>query len=251
MSTPADRKAKIQAVAPKQRSIVPWIAGALVLLLLAGGIGFALWKNADDQNKVDEAIASLTAPPHANADKTGIVVNPGKAKAGAPVVALYQDYQCPVCKVLEDNVGDALEKAADDGTISLEYRTMTFLDGNLKNDSSTRSAQAAACADGVGAYAKYHDAIYANQPAQEGAGYTDKQLTEDFTKAAGVTGSRLATFKACYADKKMAGFVTGTNAAAGKAGVTGTPTVKVNGKVASLRNYQHPDLFIADLLATK
>lgn len=246
----ADRQAKIRAAAPKQRSKAPLIAALLVLLILAGAITWAVLANSSQKDSVAKAAANVTVPPHGTKAKDGIVVNPGKAKAGAPVVALFQDYQCPVCKVLEDQYGSYLEHLATAGRIQLEYHTMTFLDGNLRNDASTRAAQAAACADVVGAYAKYHDAIYTNQPAQEGAGYTDEQLRTTFAKEAGITGDKLVTFEACYDDKKMANWVTGTQDAASKAGVNGTPTIRVNGKDFDYRQpFSSEADFAAKLLA--
>lgn len=252
MSTPADRKAKIQAAAPKQRSIIPWLAAGLVLVLLAGGVWFALSKNKDANEKVESAAANLTTPPNANKDKSGIVVNPGKATSGAPVVSLFQDYQCPACKAMEDQFGSKLEEMANAGKIQLEYHTMTFLDDNLGNDASVRSAQAAACADTVGAYAKYHDTVYANQPTQEGQGYTNDQLLKDFPKAAGITGDKLTSFTACYDKKNMANWVTTVDDTASKSNIKATPTLRVNGKDFELKNgFASLDEFEKQLLAAK
>lgn len=245
----ADRQAKIRAAAPKQRSKAPLIAALLVLLILAGAITWAVLANSSKKDDVAKAAANVTVPPNGTKAKDGIVVNPGKAKAGAPVVALFQDYQCPACKSLEDQVGPTLEKLANAGKIQLEYHTMTFLDGNLGNDASVRAAQAAACADVAGSYAKYHDTVYKNQPAQEGKGYTNEQLRSTFAKDAGITGDKLVTFQACYDDKKMADWVTGTQDAASKAGVQSTPTIHVNGTKLDMTKVATLDDFEAKLLA--
>lgn len=246
----ADRQAKIRAAAPKKRSKAPLIAALLVLLILAGAIAWAVLANSSKKDSVAKAAANVTVPPHGTKAKDGIVVNPGKAKAGAPVVAVFQDYQCPVCKVLEDQYGSYLEKLADAGTIQLEYHTMTFLDGNLGNDASVRAAQAAACADVAGSYAKYHDTVYKNQPTQEGKGYTDEQLRTTFAKEAGLSGDQLVTFQTCYDDKKMANWVTGTQELASQAGVNSTPTIRVNGKDFDFRQaFTSETDFEAKLLA--
>lgn len=223
-----------EAEAKRARSMkLIGIIAALLALVLVGVVATVLVK---DHNKSTEAAATQITPPDANSDKSGIVVNPGKAKSGAPTLVVYQDYQCPSCKAAEDQFGTIVNDLAAKGDISLEYRTMTFLDTNLKNDSSIRSGIAAACADSYGAsvYEKYHDTVYANQPTTEGQGYTDQQLSTDFAKTAGITGDNLTKFQACYNTKATQTFVEGTNDAAGKAGISSTPTYQVNGNKLDL-----------------
>lgn len=169
-------------------------------------------------------------PPSATDDKVGILVDKGKAKPGVPKVAIYLDYQCPSCRALEAYFGAEFEKLAANGEISLQYNTMTFLDVKLGNNSSTRAAIAAACADTVGKYSAYHDQTFLNQPLQEGAGYTEQQIRVAIPAAAGITGDNLVKFQQCYDSRATADYVKGTDEAATKAGITGTPTITINGK---------------------
>ena len=104
---------------------------------------------------------------------------------------------------------------------------MTFLDKNMKNDSSSRAAYAAAAADAVGHYAAYHDAIYTHQPATEGDGYTEQQLRVDFPKEAGITGANLTKFQQLYDQRATKTFVDKVDANATAAGINSTPTFKV------------------------
>ena len=218
-----------EAAAKRQRQmrIIGVASAVLALGLIAVVVGYLINQN---HNKSTVA-ASQAIPVNANADHTGIVV-PGTtaAKAGAPTLVEYQDYQCPACKQYYDIYGKIIDSLVNKGELNLEYRTMTFLDVNLRNDASTRAAVAAACADNVGAYQKYHDAIYANQPAQEGVGYTDQQLRVTFAAQAGISGDLLTKFQQCYDARATSKFVTGVDDAAGKANVTSTPTYRVNGK---------------------
>ncbi len=174
--------------------------------------------------------ATNAVPSHANGDKSGIVVNPGKAAKGAPLFVIYQDYQCPICKEYHTVFGTKLREAAAAGKIQLEYRTMNFLDANLQNDASTRSAVAAACADNVGAYEAYYDALYDNQPATEGDGYSDEMLRVTIPAQIGITGDRLTGLQKCYDTRATLQFINGTNTAAGRANITSTPTYMYNGK---------------------
>lgn len=234
----AQQRAKAEA--ERKKRILTVVALVVGLIVVIGGGGFLIYLNRESITASPGA-GGTEVPPNANQDRSGIIVNPGKAKAGAPVFVVYQDYQCPWCKTFDVALSPTLRARADAGQIQLEYHTMTFLDANLRNDASTRAARAAACADVVGAYADYHDVIYANQPQNEGVGYSDQQLRVAFPAQAGITGDNLTKFQRCYDTKAMAGFVTGTNEKAQRAGVTGTPTFFLNGKdVTKQVDYRDP-----------
>jgi len=159
----------------------------------------------------------------------GILVNKATAKGNAPTLDVYEDFQCPSCAQLEKAMGPAMASMAKAGQVKLVVHVLSFLDANLKNDSSSRAANAAACAADAGKYLEYHSAVFAVQPAQEGAGYTDAQLTE-VAKTAGITGTALTTWQKCTSSGQHAQYVTDVQTGAEKAGVFGTPTVKLNGK---------------------
>ena len=231
---PDSRRAQLRAAQiaeakrARNRRIAIIAVSAIVVLVLA--IALVLVIQRYNAAKTD------TYPPHANAERDAIRVNPDKVKQGAPLVELYADYQCPACANFERAFSTQLDQLSDSGDISLEYHVMTFLDTNLRNDSSARAANAAACADLVGHYAAYHDTIFKNQSSEEGTGYTDAQLTETFPQQAGINGPQLDTFKQCYSQKKYNGFVKAVDKAAGEAGITSTPTIKVNGKNLDTKN---------------
>ncbi|MFT4294333.1 MAG: thioredoxin domain-containing protein [Micropruina sp.] len=242
------RQQQAQARAKRTQRIV--IVGAIVLAVIVVGVFGAIFLS---QLNKGGAVASAATPPNATADRSGIVVNPGKATQGAPKVEIFLDYQCPVCKQFEDTFGTTLEDMASKGEIELVYRTMTFLDNNLHNDSSLKAGIAAACSDASGKYAAYHDAIFASQPEQEGTGYTTQQLRVDFPAAAGITGDALSAFQNCYDSRATQAFVQGTDEAAAKATVTSTPTIMVNGtKLDNNKVFQGTaEAFRQQILSTK
>ena len=162
------------------------------------------------------------------------MVNPGKAKPGAPTLDLYEDFQCPICGQLEKLFGAQIRSLAAAGDVKLVTHTMSFLDDNLKNDSSLRAASAAACAADAGRFGPYHDAVYAGQPAKEGQGYTDAQL-ESFARQAGITGSALTTWQQCVKSGQHTAYVKAVQTQSEKDGVFGTPTLKLNGTVLDLQ----------------
>lgn len=237
-----ERLRQAQAAAAKQQRLTRAVGvGAAVLAVLIIGVVIAVLF----QNQGKSATAGSVTPPHATSDGRAIEVYPGKAKAGAPVVELFFDYQCPACGNLERQAGKYILDAAEQGDYQLIYRPMTFLDTNLRNDSSVRAANAAACYAEVGDYSAYHQAVFDNQPAQEGAGYTDDLLRNQLPTKLGTSGDKLTQFQQCYDTGRFKGFAQQTNTAAARDGVTGTPTIRVNGKDLDLKSVSAPDQFPA------
>lgn len=110
---------------------------------------------------------------------------------------------------------------------------MTFLDASLDNDSSQLAAEAAACADTVGRYRSYHDALLAGQP-QEGTGFTAQELRSTFADQAGIGGDRITEFQMCVDSRRMQGFVLQVDQAADLGGVDATPRYVLNGQTLPL-----------------
>jgi protein-disulfide isomerase len=199
------------------------VVGVVVVALVAAGV--LLFNRFSSEQ---EARQSTSTPPNATAERDGVVLNPGKAAEGAPRVEVFSDYQCPACAQFEAAFGPTLGQMAEAGEIELVARTMTFLDQRPNGD-STRAANAAACADLTGHFAAYNTAVF-NQQLIQGAGLSDDVLTGTLPNQAGITGAELDTFNSCFADKQFDDFVKHVNTEASRSGVTGTPTVRVNGE---------------------
>ncbi|YAL81953.1 DsbA family protein [Dermacoccaceae bacterium W4C1] len=220
-----DASARLSQSAPKQGPSKILIAAIVaVVVVLVGGVA---WLRTDPFTSLD-----ATGPAGANAKGAGLVVYPGKAKAGAPTVDLYEDFQCPYCHELETANGAAMMQSAAKGDIKLVVHMMSFLDDNLDNDSSARAANAAFCAADAGRFPQYHTAVFAEQPEKEGAGYSDATLKKTATTA-GITGAKLTTFNQCLDSGKYNDYVSDTQKASEKAGVNGTPAVLIGGEKIS------------------
>jgi protein-disulfide isomerase len=180
------------------------------------------------------ALMDSVVPPDANAEKTAIQVAPGKAKADAPKVVSYFDYQCSGCIELENVIGTQLFALANNGDIDLQLHPMTFRDSQAgENQASTRATVASACADYAGGneiYQKYHQGVFANST---GDGFSDDLLRSTIASTATLSGDQLTQFEQCYDERLTQGFVGTLTDAAFKNGVTGTPAISVNGKVYS------------------
>ncbi|AKT51742.1 DsbA family protein [Arsenicicoccus sp. oral taxon 190] len=240
-----ERRAKAQAAAPRNNKGKVVVAAVVVALLVLAGVLYAVLSQQSHKSSVADQIANATNPPNATSDGGGIVANPGKAKPGAPTLVIYEDFQCPICKHVEDAVGPTLTKLADEGKVRLEYHLRSFLDANIQNalggkvpnpDSSLRAAAAAGCADAAGAFKAYHDVVYKHQP-EEGKGYTDQQLSDTFAKEAGLSGDRLQGFGTCVQDQKMKGYATKMEQVGQQKGNTGTPQYLLNGKEIAFQTF--------------
>jgi protein-disulfide isomerase len=177
--------------------------------------------------KLDPATVDAAAvgePPQAAPAE---VVAPGaEAEAGKPVkVVLYIDFICPVCKNFEAQYNEQLTSLRNEGKITVEYRALGFLDSRSTTNYSSRAANAAACVvnESPEKYAEFVDALFANQPAEGGAGLSDDKL-KSMASDIGVD------INSCVDEKTYRPFVKFTTKEASAIGVTGTPSVFVEGK---------------------
>ncbi|MGX1162335.1 thioredoxin-like protein [Arthrobacter sp. SLBN-100] len=188
--------------------------------------GVTLLANTDVA-KLDPATVDAAAvgePPQAAPAE---VVAPGaEAEAGKPVkVVLYIDFICPVCKNFEAQYNEQLTSLRNEGKITVEYRALGFLDSRSTTNYSSRAANAAACVvnESPEKYAEFVDALFANQPAEGGAGLSDDKL-KSMASDIGVD------INSCVDDKTYRPYVKFTTKEAAAIGVTGTPSVFVEGK---------------------
>jgi protein-disulfide isomerase len=171
---------------------------------------------------------SADAPVPAGTSEQGTAIAVGDAAAPV-VVDVYEDFQCPHCATFEEDVGDTLRQLADDGAVLLRYRPIAFLDGASTTDYSTRALNAAGVvldSAGTDAFRTFHDRLFAEQPAEGTAGLSDDDLI-GFAAEAGASG---ADVEDAIRDVRFGDWAARVTDAASKAGVTGTPTVLVDGE---------------------
>ena len=211
------------------------LGGVGILVAIALIIGGALYGSKQNSAAVSGgtvADAKVPAGVNANTDKNAWGV-PYNTVSGKPTLAIWEDFQCPSCGQFERSFGAQVTKLADDGKVNLIWRPTTFLDARFaatspNPNSSHRAAMAWGCAIDAGKTKQFHTTVFANQPANEGDGYTDAQLTQ-FAQTAGITGDALTKFTACYTAKTYDPWVTNSYQAFQDSGVPGTPTAYLNG----------------------
>ena len=178
--------------------------------------------------KSEAASVDLASVPSAPATKPATVVAPGaEGEAGKPVkVVAYIDFICPICKQFETAYGETLTKLRDEGKITLEYRPLGFLDRQSTTNYSSRAANAAACVANVSPdkYAAFFNLLFERQPAEGSAGISDDELKKMATEV----GS--ASIDSCVENKTYRPYVKVITQETLNVGVTGTPTVFIDGK---------------------
>lgn len=236
----AEARAAAQASERRRENMIRIIGGVAVLVVVLGIIAIGVINRGGNDSATPSDSPSADSPL-----PTGITAENGYGyqvsnPSGKPQVVVFEDFQCPACQQFESKYGQTMQKWAEAGDFALTYRIMTFLDKNLQTDHSVRAANAFGCAITAGQGLPYHNVVYQNQPQTEGQGWTDDQLKQ-FGTDAGITGDAKTTFDTCVDDGEYKGWAQLSNQAAFDAGVTGTPTVEVNGKKiddAALANEQ-------------
>jgi len=189
--------------------------------------GVTLLANTDVV-KSNAATVNVADLPSAPASPPAEIKAPGaEAEAGKPVkVVAYIDFICPVCKNFEATYGDTLNKLRNDGKITVEYRPLGFLDSRSTTNYSSRAANAAACVLNASPdkYTAFFDQLFAKQPAEGSAGLSDNDLKKMATDAGA------ANIESCVDGKTYRPYVKFVTQEAAAIGVTGTPTVFVDGK---------------------
>jgi protein-disulfide isomerase len=202
----------------RRRAIVASVT-AVAVLVIAGLIGWATWSS--------QRGGRYTTPPGATAAGSGIAHG-----SGPVVIDLYEDFLCPVCKQFQQASGPTIEQLVAEGKATVVFHPVAFLDRFSTTRYSTRSAAASGCAADGGKFREYAAALFDRQPPEGGAGLSDGELADI---AAGV-GLNRDRFASCLSDGTYRGWVKHVTDDASRAGVTGTPTVRVDGKEVADRS---------------
>jgi protein-disulfide isomerase len=205
-----------QLAAERRRKRTMWVSiAAVAVLVIAGLIGWGVYQSqrSDTGPLVAPATATTT---------TGETIGNGPVQ-----IQIYEDFICPFCKQFEQSAGPAINDLVSQGKVKVTYNTVAFLDPASTTQYSTRSAAAAGCAADGGKFKEFHDALYAQQPAEGSAGLSDSQMISIGTGL----GLDQNSFSECVNSGRFKPWVSSVTDAASRAGVTGTPTVKVNNQV--------------------
>jgi len=225
MSKPKKNSVKSQGGDPFTR----WLVIGMVTLVVAVGAFFSLTSENKAKNAAFVALDSFqsygTLP--GNVDSTagdGIVFNAGLATK----IDVFEDFQCPICKLFEDPIGGYLTSLITEKKAQVTYHPLSFLGNGTKDDESIAASNAAYCAADENKFLDFHKALYDVQSQVENSGFLNTENLLTIGKKIGITST---TFTDCVTNKsKLVNVVAATESMA-RYGVKGTPTTLINGKL--------------------
>lgn len=164
----------------------------------------------------------------------------GNSSAEVTVVE-FGDYRCPICKQLHEQVWPQLKNNyVDTGKVEFYFINYAFLDQNFAGETSTRAAVAAECVlnQDEEQFWNFHEALYENQGPER-----QDWATQDFLMNLARDNTERLDYnqlQACISNRKTIDKVQKDRNIGRNAGVTGTPSIYVNGN--HIQNWQYSSL---------
>ncbi|TDC61280.1 hypothetical protein E1200_29110 [Actinomadura sp. GC306] len=228
----ADRKR--QAARQKQRRLLAIVLGSVVAVAVIV-VGTVLVVDHQRKQGRAEVHQGATAPLTRQDDGSIVMAQPGVEK---PVLEIFEDFQCPVCKQFEDATGETVLELAQQGKVKVVYRPF-HLFGQQKDPiriNSLRAAEAALCVP-ADKWISYHKTLFRFQPAEGAKGFSPDDLVK-WGKDIGITD---ANFEKCVRDEEKKPQVDAmTNYALQERGVQGTPSVFLDGREMDSTQFMNP-----------
>jgi protein-disulfide isomerase len=151
----------------------------------------------------------------------------GNPDAKVKILA-FEDFQCTSCKVYVDEVETKFltSNYITSGEAYYEFMQFPFIDANSFTKESHQAANASMCALAQGKFWEYHDILFTNQGTENGGSFNDKRLVA-FAQSLGLD---MTKFNQCFNTDQYSAEIEAEYQQGVSMGVTGTPTVFVNGK---------------------
>ncbi|MFC6151991.1 MULTISPECIES: DsbA family protein [Mumia] len=204
--------------------LLPGLAAALLSLLLVSCGSAADVVKQSGGGAWGTAGASLPLTADGGIVVTAHDLDPTGSYPDDPVaVAVYVEPLCPHCGAFAADQGRLLAARLAAGSITLEYRLVSFLDNGSTDRASARSVNAALCVSAAGGPAAYEAYVASLLENQQPGGMSDDELV-DLADDLGDDGT-----EACIRDEVHADLVSDLSERGLKA-ISGTPAVVVDGR---------------------
>jgi len=153
--------------------------------------------------------------------------------SGKLEIVEFSDFQCPFCqRFFNEAYKEIKSKYIDTGKAKLVFRHFPLSSFHVN---AQKAAEAAECANKQNKFPEYHDVLFEKGQA-DGTGlavFDLKQYAKDL-------GLNTAKFNSCLDNGETADIVKKDIEDGGKAGVTGTPTIFINGeKIVGAQPYSN------------
>ncbi len=228
------------------------IPGAIVLagIIIAGAI---LWTNRPGGSRQAAALAQTPAPPGQSAGTAAGDIadnDPYLGKPDAPVTFVeFSDFQCPFCRrFYRESLSQLKEKYIKTGKVKFVYRDFPI---SSIHEMAEAYAQAGECANAQGKFWPMHDKIFDEQE-RRGSGTISGITVSDVKRWAREIGLDGTAFDQCLDSGKYAAEVAKDYQDGQALGVSGTPTVFINGRlVVGALPYAQFEVLIEQALAAQ
>jgi protein-disulfide isomerase len=216
----------------------------LVILLVGAGAVFIILalilpsiNNATASARVTQTAENATPLPVVTIVPRTLNVpgdGPHMGNPNAPVkVDAYEDFRCSACLSYSQNYEPQLIASyIETGKVYYTFHSYLVIDANDGTDASLRSANAAMCAGDQGQFWNFHDTLYANQLTESASLFTDARLII----MAQNLKLDMTAFNTCYQAKKYNNVIQTDESTAQALGLTGTPSILVNGKLTAVNS---------------
>ncbi|NLT29117.1 MAG: thioredoxin domain-containing protein [Propionibacterium sp.] len=212
----ARERARQQAQAEKRKKdrMTLIIAAVVVVALVVGGGVLFSWFQSTRGPSAGEGSSYQDSPQQVVMNQPIVF-----GEDGAPnTISVWADFHCPHCIDFEEEYGPLIDKAIETGQWKMEAWPMAFLTAGSAN-----AANAFACATEEGFGKAYQKALFENSNLE----WNSEQLVD---LADQVNGSVPETFASCVQNLEQGQWAESINQTSRAMGVSGTPTVRVNGE---------------------
>ena len=208
---------------------------AVAVVVLGGVVWFA--QKGGEANPIT---FGETADEMIEITETGAIV---VGEQDAPVLQVWEDFNCPACASFEGQYGEPLATAVENGDLRVEYHNLDFQNrASTSGEYSTRAIAAMQCVaakDTLPVFFDVKNSFYANQPAGQGGDLTANELA-DIAETAGANADSVE----CIGNVESNGGLEKAEDSADNADrairdVTdsvSTPTVAFEGEVVEIQN---------------
>ena len=211
-----ERRAKMQRQQQQQRLVVIGliVVGAALLVLAV------VWPQFKSVGEI------ITVTPAALPNPNGLSL--GEANAPA-TIDVFEDFQCPACKSFTEGIEPlVIQNLVATGKARYVFHNYPFIDGNGAGSSgeSDQAANASMCANEQGKFWEMHGTLYANWNGENQGAFSNRRLQA----IAESLGLDMNAFNSCFNANKYEADIQADFDKGKQMGVSGTPTVFVNGK---------------------
>lgn len=222
---PSKRQVLREQRQKKQRQQRIFLVAGLILVTLVV-LGVIIVPSIQQANSPAGEIVTVTSNPRPQTEANHM------GDPNAPVkMDEYSDFQCPYCKKFADETENQIvETYVKTGKVYFTFHSMgNWVSNNMGQGKfeSRDAAEAAYCAGDQNKFWEYKDMLFANWQGEDVGSFTDKRLMA-FAETLKLDMNQ---FRSCYEGKKYRSAVENDLLEGRRAGVDGTPSFVINGKL--------------------